>query len=155
MQESLKPDSQVLFKRGDLWTEEFTITNLQGTSGHPVILSNYGSGALPIIDGGSTRHTCINAIATTAKYITIDGFECRDATQNGIAFQTSGGQMPGITVQNSYIHSTGAGAYAGGGGAFDDGQYSNQLDFEDYSSGTGLDGVKFINNVVNHCGGHN
>lgn len=155
MQSALKPDNQVLFKRGDIWSEELTITSLQGTSGHPVVIGNYGSGALPIIDGGSTRHTCINAIGTTAKYITIDGFECRNSTENAIAFQTSGGQMPGITVQNSYIHNTGAGAYAGGGGAFDDGQYRNQLDFEDYSSGLGLDGVKFINNTVNHCGGHN
>jgi len=141
--------------RGDVWSEELTITSLQGALGHPVILSNYGSGALPIIDGGSTRHTCISALSTTAKYITIDGFECRNTTQNGIAFQTSGGQMPGITVQNSNIHNTGPGAYAGGSGAFDDHLYHNQLDFEDYSSGTGLDGVKFINNIVNHCGGHN
>jgi hypothetical protein len=155
LQTSLKPDNQVLFKRGDIWNEELTITNLQGSSGHPVIIGTYGSGARPIIEGGSTRHTCINAISTTAKYITIDGFECRNSTQHAIAFQTSGGQMPGITVQNSYIHNTGAGAYAGGGGAFDDGQYRNQLDFEDYGSGTGADGVKFINNIVNHCGGHN
>jgi len=155
MQSSLKPDNQVLFKRGDTWTEELSITSLQGTSGHPVVLGNFGSGALPIIDGGSTRHTCINAISTTAKYITIDGFECRNSTYNGIAFQTSGGAMPGITVQNSYVHNTGPGAYAGGAGAFDDGQYRNQLDFEDYGSGLGLDGVKFINNIVNHCGGHN
>jgi hypothetical protein len=155
MQASLTSDNQVLFARGDIWSEEFIITNLQGTAGRPVVLGAYGSGPLPVIDGGSTRATCINAQGTTAKYITIDSFECRNSTDFGISFQTTGGAMPGITVQNSFIHNTGPGAYAGGSGAFDDGQYRNQLDFEDYSSGTGLDGVKFINNVVNHCGGHN
>jgi hypothetical protein len=155
MQASLTSDNQVLFKRGDAWMEELTITKLQGTAGHPVILGTYGSGALPVIDGGSKRATCINAWGTTAKYITIDGFECRNATEFGISFQTSGGAMPGITVQNSYIHNTGPGAYAGGSGPFDDGNYANQLDMEDYAGGTGADGVHFINNTVNHCGGHN
>jgi hypothetical protein len=155
MQASLKSDSQVLFKRGEIWAEELTITNLQGTAGHPIIFGTYGSGAQPIIEGGSTRHTCINAIGTTAKYVTIDGFECRNSTQNGMTFQTTGGNMPGITVQYSYIHNTGPGAYAGGAGAFDDHNYLNQLDFEDYSAGTGADGVKFLNNVVKNCGGHN
>lgn len=155
MQASLTSDTQVLFKRGDLWAEELSITTLQGTAGHPIILGAYGSGAPPIIDGGSTRHTCINAEGTTAKYITIDGFECRNTTEYGITFQTSGGAMPGITVQNTSIHNTGPGAYAGGSGAFDDGNYRNQLDFEDYGSGTGADGVNFLNNTVMNCGGHN
>jgi hypothetical protein len=155
MQSSLTSDNQVLFKRGDIWTEELSITKLQGSAGHPIVFGSYGSGASPIIDGGSTRHTCINAEGTTAKYITIDGFECRNTTEYGITFQTSGGAMPGITVQNSIIHNTGPGAYAGGSGAFDDGSYRNQLDFEDYGSGTGADGVKFLNNTVMNCGGHN
>ena len=155
MQSALKAGNQVLFKRGDTWSEELTITNLQGASGNPVILGTYGTGALPIIDGGSVRHTCINAIGTTAKYITINGFECRNTTEYGMTFQTSAGQMPGITVENSYIHNTGPGAYAGGSGAFDDGNYRNQLDFEDFSAGTGADGVHFLDNTVNSCGGHN
>jgi hypothetical protein len=155
MQSSLTADSQVLFKRGDVWSEELTITNMKGTSGHPIVLSAYGSGASPVIDGGSARDTCVNALNTTAKYITIDGFECRNSTEYGMTFQTSGGQMPGITVENSYIHNTGPGAYAGRGGAFDDGNYRNQLDFEDFGAGTGADGVSFMNNTVNNCGGHN
>jgi chitodextrinase len=155
MQASLTSDNQVLFARGDTWNEELTITKLQGTAGHPIILGAYGSGALPVIDGSSKRFTCINAMSTTAKYITIDSFECRNTTEYGISFQTSGGAMPGITVQNSSIHNTGPGAYAGGSGAFDDHNYRNQLDFEDYGAGTGADGVRFLNNTVRNCGGHN
>ena len=167
IQASLKPGDQVLFKCGDTWSEELSITNLQGASGNPVILGNpvvagactYGTGARPIIDGGGKRNTCVNAWSTTAKYITIDSFECRNSTENGISFQTSGGAMPGITVQNSYIHNTGPGAYASTSrhsrGPYDDGHYRNQLDFEDYASGAGQDGVKFLNNTVNNCGGHN
>jgi hypothetical protein len=155
MQATLTSDNQVLFKRGDTWSEELTITKLQGTAGHPVVLGSYGSGALPIIDGGSSRSTCINAESTTAKYITIDGIECQNTTEYGITFQTTDGGMPGITVENSVIHNTGPGAYAGGSGAYDDDNYRNQLDFEDFGAGTGADGVSFLNNTVSNCGGHN
>ena len=83
------------------------------------------------------------------------GFECRFTVSQGVTFQTSGGGMPGIVVQNMYIHNTGPGAYHTNGPVVgsDPGGYLNQLDFEDF--GQGADGVQFLNNVVKWCGGHN
>jgi hypothetical protein len=169
IQSKLRADDQVLFARGDTWTEVLMINGLQGTSGHPVIIGNYGTGPLPVIDGGSIRTACFSAQNVVAKYITVDGFECRNSTQYGITFQTTAGGMPGITVKNCNIHNTGAGAFPGATvgptgadshcatgvpiGPCDDLTYSNQLDFQDF--GQGADGVRFLDNVVKTCGGHN
>src|SRR6266702_4228047 len=149
----LHPDDGVLFKRGDVWHEEFDLNDVHGSPGHQITLGNYGSGALPVIDGGSSQAACIAAINTSVSYLTIDGFECRNTTQYGITFQTSNGKMPGIIVENSYIHNTGTGACAGCGTPHDPDGYLNQLDFQDWSGGA--DGVQFLHNIVNHCGGHN
>ncbi len=149
----LHPDDKVLFKRGDVWGGELDLNNVHGSSGHQIIFGNYGSGALPVITGRSSQANCIAAIHTSVSYVTIDGFECRNTTRQGITFQTSKGNMPGIVVENSYIHNTGPGACADCGTPHDPGHYLNQLDFEDSSGGA--DGVQFLNNIVNHCGGHN
>jgi hypothetical protein len=150
---NLYPDDAVLFKRGGVWHEELDLNTVHGSTGHQITFGNYGSGALPVIDGGSSQANCIAAIHTSVSYVTIDGFECRNTARQGITFQTSNGNMPGIVVQNSYIHHTGPGACAGCGTPHDQGDYLNQLDFQD--SGEGADGVQFLHNIVNHCGGHN
>ncbi len=85
--------------------------------------------------------------------MTIDGFEIRNFIYNGVSLHSSGGAMPGWTVENCLIHHTGPGAYAGGSGAYDDGGYRNQLELLDY--GYHPDGVRFIANTVHDCGGHN
>jgi hypothetical protein len=109
----------------------------------------------PIFDEQGRNKYCIDAIGTTARYLTLDNFECRHATEQAVTFQTSGGGMPGITVQNFYIHNTGPGAYNSNSAivGIDDGNYANQLDFEDFSQGA--DGVHFLWNTVRWAGGHN
>ncbi len=69
----LHPDDGVLFKRGDVWHEEFDLNDVHGSPGHQITLGNYGSGALPVIDGGSSQAACIAAINTSVSYLTIDG----------------------------------------------------------------------------------
>ena len=53
--------------------------------------------------------------------------------------------MPGIVVETMNIHNTGP--------ATDDGNYRNQLMFLDENRGA--DGVQFLNNSGQCCGGHN
>jgi hypothetical protein len=149
---SLQPGDAILFKDGDVWSEQLDLNNVAGTASNPITFSTYGSGAMPVIDGGGTRQYCIDALDTNVKYVTIEGIECRFATEQGVTFQTSGGAMPGVVVKGMYIHQTGPGACCGAT-PYDDNNYSNQLDFEDF--GQGADGVQFLNNTVNHCGGHN
>jgi hypothetical protein len=157
------PATQILFARGDTWTGGLTLpARLNGSAAKPIVFGNYGSGALPIFDGGSSSAACFYARATGSgttplwSYITINGFECRNTTEYGVLFyQNQGGSagMPGIVVENMNIHNTGPGAYAGGSGAYDDGNYRNQLMFLDENDLA--DGVQFLNNTVDTCGGHN
>jgi len=158
-QGSLKPGSSVLFESGGVWSEELDITDMNGSSGSPITIGSYGSGALPVIDGGQTastngRNYCIDAVSGTFKWITVNGIECRNAYKQGITFQAYGGPGTdgvGIVVQNSYIHNTGAKACTtcGTTPASDPGGYLNQLDAQQTT------GVQFLNNTVDHCGGHN
>lgn len=160
---SLRPGDCVLFQRGGIWYEQLTLSNVNGTQSYPITFGNYGTGNRPIIDGASSVATCIYAngrgSGTTPPfaYITVDGFECRNTTQYGIYFHNWGTPgypgSPGIVVKNSDIHNTGPGAYAGGTGAFDDGNYRNQLMFLDQT--LSADGTKYLNNSVHDCGGHN
>jgi hypothetical protein len=157
-QASLRPGDSVLLQRGGVWSEQLDITNMNGSSGFPITIGNYGTGNLPVIDGGQTssatgRDYCIDALNTTFKWITIDGIECRNAYKQGMTFQAYSGRGTngvGIVVQNSYIHHDGVGACASCGPtpAAESG-YFNQLDAQDTT------GVQFLNNTLDHLGGHN
>jgi hypothetical protein len=158
---SFIPGTTVYFLGGDVWNETLTLNNVHGSSGSPITFTSYGTGS-PIIDGnGGKLGSCVSAdqaagSGSNVSYITVDGFECRNTSQFGINFRVENVAMPGIVIQNNYIHNTGAGAYAGGSGAFDDGNYRNQLNAEDDTAGaSGGDGFQIIGNTVNNCGGHN
>ena len=150
-----KPGDSILFERGGTWSGGITMpTHVNGAAGKPIIIANYGTGALPIIDGGASAVACFYARGSGGgssplwSYITIDGFECRNETEYGVIFyQNQGGSlgMPGIVVQNMNIHNTGP--------SWDDGHYRNQLMFLDENKAA--DGVQFLNNSVTSCGGHN
>jgi hypothetical protein len=144
----------VLFKGGDVWTQQFDIKGAVGSAADRIIFSSYGSGR-PVLDEQGHNRYCIDALGTSAKYLTFNNFECRHATEQGVTFQTPGGTMPGITVENFYIHNAGPGCANSSSACVgnDPGGYLNQLDFEDF--GQGADGVHFINNTVKWAGGHN
>ena len=158
-QEHLQPGDSVLLQRGGVWYEQLDIINLNGSSGFPIVIGNYGGGNLPVIDGGQTksssgRNYCIDAINTIFKWITVDGIECRNTYMQGVTFQSysgAGSNGVGLIVQNSYIHHDGLGACTSCGPtpAGDPGGYVNQLDAQLTT------GVKFLNNTLDHCGGHN
>jgi Big-like domain-containing protein len=149
------PGDGILFQRGGTWYGGITMPlYVSGSSGQPVTIGNYGSGPLPVIDGGGSAAACVYAKAWGRSstplwsYITVDGLECRNTTQYGVVFsQQAGGSagMPGIVVKNMNIHDTGP--------SYDDGNYRNQLMFKDENQR--YDGVQFLNNSVTSCGGHN
>jgi hypothetical protein len=181
---SLNPGDGVLFKGGDVWNAEFTVNGAAGSSTKQIVFSSYGSGQ-PVFDEQGTNDYCIDAITSTAKYLTFNNFECRNATMRGVTFQTNGGTMPGIIVQNFYIHNTGPGAFSGTTVGPDSDSYC--LTVGDTSgtdcagnnySGAAIvagacddcsynnqldfedfaqdaDGVQFFDNTVKSCGGHN
>jgi hypothetical protein len=159
---SLAAGDCVLFERGGVWNEQLTISNIHGTSIAPITFSNYGSGNRPVLDGGSTRLYGIvdgqSSGQVASSYVTIDGFEVRNATSGGIIFAYL--VQPGITIQNNYVHNNGYGAYPGAcAGCFevDSGNYGyneaiSMVCYPETSSGCG---VKILNNIVKLEGGHN
>src|SRR2546426_12091971 len=54
---SLQPGDSVLFERGGIWYEQLDLNNVNGTASQRITFGNYGSGNLPIIDGGGTVGT--------------------------------------------------------------------------------------------------
>jgi len=157
---SLAGGDCILFQRGGVWYEQLTISNVHGTQSAPITFGNYGSGNLPVLDGGSTRPYGIvdgsSSGQSASSYVTVDGFEIRNTTSGGIIFSYL--VQPGITIQNNYVHNNGYGAYPGAcSGCFqaDNGSYG-------YNEGIAMVcypitscGVKIINNTVKLEGGHN
>jgi hypothetical protein len=157
---SLRPGDCVLFQRGGVWSEQLSISNVHGNQSYPVTFGNYGSGNLPVIDGGSTRlYGIVGAKASgqaANSYVTINGFEVRNATRGGIIFSYL--PQPGITIENNYVHNTGYGAYSGapaGQYQVDDNQYGYDEGISITHYPNGSYGSKISNNMVNYIGGHN
>jgi hypothetical protein len=136
------------------------ISNVHGTQSYPITFGNYGTGNPPVLDGGSTRPNGIVGASgsgqTANSYVTIDGFEVRNATSGGIIFSYL--PQPGITIQNNYVHNNGYGAYAGAcSGCFqvDNGSYGYNEGIAFVGYPNGAYGAKILNNVVKIEGGHN
>jgi hypothetical protein len=157
---SLRAGDCVLFQRGNVWSEQLSISNVHGSQTNPITFGNYGSGNLPVIDGGSSRAYGIVGASASGQaansYVTIDGFEVRNATSGGIIFSYL--QQPGITIQNNYVHNNGYGAYPGAcSGCFgvDSGSYGYNSGIAFVAYPNGVYGAKILNNTVKLEGGHN
>jgi hypothetical protein len=157
---SLRQGDCVLFQRGGVWNEQLAISNVHGSQSYPITFGNYGTGNLPVIDGGSSRAYGIVGASASGQaansYVTIDGFEVRNATSGGIIFSYL--QQPGITIQNNYVHNNGYGAYPGAcSGCFgvDSGSYGYNSGIAFVAYPNGAFGAKILNNTVKLEGGHN
>jgi Chitobiase/beta-hexosaminidase C-terminal domain/Right handed beta helix region/DUF5010 C-terminal domain len=53
---TFSPGDQILFKCGDVWTGVLSPKG-SGSSGSPIVVGNYGSGALPLIQGNGVANT--------------------------------------------------------------------------------------------------
>lgn len=76
----LDPGDTVYFERGSTFPETLTITD-DGTSGNFITFTDYGSGALPIIDGEDTR---ANVSFNGKDYIVFENIHFKDSTGNAI-----------------------------------------------------------------------
>jgi hypothetical protein len=157
---NLRAGDCVLFQRGGVWYEQLSISNIHGTSSAPITFGNYGSGNLPVLDGGSTRpYGIVNGSASgqvASSYVTIDGFEVRNTTSGGIIFSYLA--QPGITIKNNYVHNSGYGAFPGAcAGCYqvDSGSYGYNEGIAFVGYPVGSYGTKIVNNIVKIEGGHN
>jgi hypothetical protein len=97
--------NQILFKRGATCTGQLWPKG-SGVSGNPIIISAYGAGARPIIDGN-------NAVAPVVtikdqSYWTFDSLEIKNSTGLGFYVDGSpGADLHGFTLMNLYVHDGG------------------------------------------------
>lgn len=101
------PGDQILFKKGEIWTDQLLITR-KGAFSNPITYSSYGTGNKPIIAPTCVLHAVeIN----NASYTVFDGFEvtnnCGTIAGNryGIAIIADNeGDIPNIIVKNNDVH---------------------------------------------------
>jgi len=77
---TFKPGDQLLFKRGGIWFEQLNFRG-SGNNNSRILISDYGSGALPIIDGGLSRTQCI--VLENSSYITVSKLQMQNAIRQG------------------------------------------------------------------------
>lgn len=96
---SLYPGDQILLKRGGTWSEALTISG-SGTSGAPVTIGNYSSGALPIINGGGSSGTAGSRVPVSlyGSWIVLDGLQAQGSSGDDVLIQGND-----CTVQNCTI----------------------------------------------------
>jgi uncharacterized repeat protein (TIGR02059 family) len=71
-----KGDDIIFFNRGDSWTSSTITIGTAGTFGHNIVISAYGTGAKPILQG-VTGNPAITVTAGNRGYWTIDGLDLR------------------------------------------------------------------------------
>lgn len=91
---ALPAGAQVLFRRGDVWSEALVADNAG------VTYAAYGSGKPPVIDGGGTdsRPGERTPIRVTAASVIVDGLQVQHAEYAGIDLYS-----PDTTIRNSVI----------------------------------------------------
>ena len=99
---SFVPADFIAFRRGDTFSGTLTLGK-SGSDGLQITFGAYGTGTNPVIDAGNVNARCIST--TARSYITIDGIDCRNATEYGIGASSSPGSH--ITIQNLTISAIG------------------------------------------------
>lgn len=142
------PGDCLLFKRGHQWTGRLTPQG-SGAAGQPIILSAYGDGAHPLIDGaGFEAGGPMGGIHLSGQsYWTIDGFEVTnwgtaESYRHGIFI--GGGNQKGVVVRNNYVHDIKGGYRATSGVPS---RHTGGISFYPQTTGN-FDDILIENNVV-------
>ena len=67
----------ILFKRGATYTTSLVVDN-SGTSSNRIVVGSYGTGALPIFDGGAARYP----VQVTGNWVTVQDIQVQNAGQS-------------------------------------------------------------------------
>ncbi|MYU05765.1 hypothetical protein GTY81_18140 [Streptomyces sp. SID8366] len=114
--QSLLPGDTVRFKAGGRWAGQLSPKG-SGTAADPVVLTSYGSGAKPLIDGGGAVDAAIRI--SDEHDIVVDGFEVTNSgsgttPRTGIGVvATDRGAVAGVVVRDNRVHAV-QGAASGG-----------------------------------------
>lgn len=102
---ALGAGDSVLFARGGTWTGTALTVSGSGHEGTPLLVGSYGSGALPIFDGGGTNTTVgtVNCIIVTGSYVTVENVQVQHALSDGLQIQGDNFEGRGFTARNNPI----------------------------------------------------
>ena len=98
--------NQILFQAGGSWTSALAPLG-SGSSGSPIVISSYGTGSAPIIEGGGASAAVFLA---DQQYWTIPNLEITNpassaALRSGVQLQNdTSGTLNGIHIVNNNIH---------------------------------------------------
>lgn len=122
-QSSFSPGDQILFKGGSQWTGTVTFQS-SGTPTAPVVIGSYGTG-MPRIDGATQAVSAVSLL--NVHDVVVQGLEVTNSTNlaasnntfyRGIYVEGKDiGQIPGIVIQNNYVHNIDGKGNSGGIGA--------------------------------------
>jgi hypothetical protein len=107
------PGDQILFHTGQSWAGQLKPKG-SGAAGNPIVISNYGGGALPILDGGSLTEGA-TVFLKNQSYWTISDLEIINDSGRGpfvasearwgiLVHNDGGGLLKGITIEDNYVH---------------------------------------------------
>ncbi|WP_327232210.1 right-handed parallel beta-helix repeat-containing protein [Streptomyces murinus] len=114
--QTLLPGDTVRFRAGGRWTGQLSPKG-SGTAADPVVLTSYGSGAKPLIEGGGTVDAAIRI--SDEHDIVVAGFEVTNSGSGttpriGIGVDaTDMGAVAGVVVRDNQVHAI-QGASSGG-----------------------------------------
>nr|WP_145487860.1 MULTISPECIES: right-handed parallel beta-helix repeat-containing protein [Streptomyces] len=114
--QTLLPGDTVRFRAGGRWTGQLGPKG-SGTAADPVVLTSYGSGAKPLIEGGGAVDAAIKV--SDEHDIVVEGFEVTNSgsgttPRTGIGVvATDIGAVPGVVVRGNQVHAV-QGASSGG-----------------------------------------
>ena len=122
-QSGLNAGDSLLFKAGGTYTGTFTFTR-SGSSGNPIVISRYGSGADPVFTGTGSTITGLFVLSGRS-WVVFDRLKITDPSidlndssevskiQRGFIFQSG---TTNCTIQNCFIELCGVAAYFPSGG---------------------------------------
>jgi hypothetical protein len=92
-----RPGDSVLLKRGDTWSEQFTIPNQPGASGTRITYGAYGSGTLPTVDAQHLRTFAI--YMDSGSHIVVRDLRAVNAAADGVRIVAAGGNISDVVIQ--------------------------------------------------------
>ena len=109
----LEAGDRLLFKKGSSFSGGITLEDLHGEKNKPIVISSYGEGALPKIDGNNHLGTGIVYIKNCS-YLTFRDFEIFDSSKEegdrrGVLVELSSNTAEiktydSIHLENLYVH---------------------------------------------------
>ena len=111
---TFNPGDSIFFRSGQSWTataKQGIYVQSSGTSGSPIVLTSYGSGAKPYIKNPLLTSDSLQAtgITVTGNYVTVNNFLLDSCRYSGVWLQGANG-----TAKNCEMKNSGSGGYLDG-----------------------------------------